>query len=152
MFLLPVTQTGRISTEELWQFALAVRFSLPRKDLASQITDLVESAQTSYTLTFDPTLAVEPDEYHRLKIEVRQPGFTVHTSTGYYDQPFYSDPPDPQITQVAVAQLEERVLHGTRSRGSAARPLSSLALTERLTQEKLQGSPESCVPIATGWK
>jgi VWFA-related protein len=137
-----VPPAGQANWSNLYRGALAVRTGgqvlVASKDLASQIVELVESGQAAYTLTFDPTPAAEPDEYHRLKVDVRQPGLVVHTSTGYYDQPFYSDPPDPQITQVAVAQLEERVLHGTRSRGSAARPLSSLALTERLTLEKLQ--------------
>jgi VWFA-related protein len=137
-----VPPAGQANWSNLYRGALAVRTGGQvlgaSKDLASQIAKLVESGQAAYTLTFDPMPAAEPDEYHRLKVDVRQPGLVVHTSTCYYDQPFYSDPSDPQITHVTVAQLEEWALQGTRSRGSAARPLSSLMLTERLPREEVQ--------------
>lgn len=140
--LADVPPTGQANWLNLQRGALAVRTGgqvlAASNDLASLITNLVERSETAYTLTFDPPLAAEQDEYHRLKVNVHQPGLTVRTSTGYYDQPFYSDPSDPRITKLTVAQLEERVLRGTRRRGAAERPLSSLALTERLPQEKIQ--------------
>lgn len=135
-----VPPADQANWSNLYRGALAIRTGgqviVASKDLASQIAGLVETGQTAYTLTFDPTPAAEPDEFHPLKIHVRQPGLLVHTSTGYYDQPFYTDPPDPQITHVTVAQLEEQVFHGTRGSGYAARPVSSLALVERLPRER----------------
>ena len=63
-------------------------------NLARQLDDCVHRAGIYYTLTFDPPLAGHPDEYHSLKVEVSHPGLIVRASTGYYDQPFYHDPPD----------------------------------------------------------
>ena len=137
-----VPSAGQANWSSLYRGALAVRTGgqvlAASKDLARQIADLVETGQTAYTLTFDPTPAAEPDEFHRLKVEVRQPGLVVQTSIGYYDQPFYTDPPDPQIAHVTEAQLEERVFHGTRGSGHAVRPLSSLELVERLSRERAE--------------
>jgi hypothetical protein len=68
---------------------------------------------------------------------VNQPGLTVDTSKGYYNQPFYDDPPDTKIRRVTVSQLEQ-ILHATHGGATIARQLSDIALTERLSQTKLQ--------------
>jgi VWFA-related protein len=138
-----VPPVGQANWANLYRGALAIRTGgqvvAASKDLSSQIANFVEGGQISYSLTFDPTPAVEPDEYHRLKVDMHRPGFTVHTSTGYYNQPFYSDPPDQQITKLTtVAQLEEGALHGTRGGVTGGHLLSSLALAERLPREKIQ--------------
>lgn len=108
----------------------------PSKDLIRQMNDCIRNAATYYTLTFNPPLASHPDEYHSLKVEVARPGAIVHTSTGYYDQPFFDDPPYPGAQQVTVAQLEQilRARHGP----SEVHELTGLTLTERLSRQRLQ--------------
>ena len=105
-------------------------------DPVTQMNDFLHSAQTSYTLTFDPPLATHADDYHTLKVEMSEPSLVARTSSGYYDQPFYDDPLDPKIRRVTVAQLEQILLvaHGG---ASAERALASLALTERLPRAEL---------------
>lgn len=96
----------------------------------------VENARIFYTFTFDPPVAQHPDEYHALQIELRPPTVTADTSAGYYDQPFYDDPPNPALQPITVAQLDQ-LLH-TAHGAAAVDQLSHLVLTERLTQTKLQ--------------
>jgi len=69
-------------------------------------------------------------------LELSQSNLTADTSTGYYDQPFYDDPPNPALQSITIAQLEQ-LLH-TAHGASAVDQLSHLVLTERLTQTKLQ--------------
>jgi hypothetical protein len=83
------------------------------------------------------SVATLGDEYHSLKIDLSRPGLIVRTSTGYYDQPFYDDPPDPAIRLATVAQLEQ-IIQGDHGGASLARQLSNLALTDRLSHARLQ--------------
>jgi VWFA-related protein len=110
-------------------------------DLPSQIESCVREAGAFYTLSFDPAPADHPDEYHRLKVEVSKPGLTARTNTGYYDQPFYSDQPNPGTRRVTVTQLEEllNMLHGSGD-SDVARQLSALKLTESLSALNLASS------------
>lgn len=55
--------------------------------LKAQIDSCVQDASAFYRLSFDPLRAVQPDEYHDLKVQIDKPGLTAHTSTGYYNQP-----------------------------------------------------------------
>ena len=107
-------------------------------DLISQIESCVNQASAFYTLSFDPSPADHADEYHELKVQIGKPGMTARTNTGYYDQPFYSDQPNPAIRRVTVAQLEQ-TLGADHGEGDAdvARQLSALELTERLSSAKL---------------
>jgi hypothetical protein len=100
------------------------------------MNDSIENARIFYSFTFNPPLADHEDEYHSLKVELSQPNLTADTSTGYYDQPFYDDPPNSALQPITVAQLEQR-LHTDRG-AAAVDQLSHLLLTERLTQTKLQ--------------
>jgi hypothetical protein len=70
--------------------------------LVGPMEDSIENAGIFYSLTFDPPLAAHADEYHSLQVEVNQPSLTVDTSKGYYNQPFYNDPPDTRIQRVTV--------------------------------------------------
>jgi len=107
----------------------------PSNDLSQQLADCLKGAETYYTLTFDPPLATHADEYHSLKVELGQPGLTARTSSGYYNQPFYGDPPNPAIRPVTVSQLEELL---QSHRGSvAAEQLLTLALIERLSDAEV---------------
>jgi hypothetical protein len=57
---------------------------------------------------------------------------------GYYDQPFYSDQPNPGSKRVTVEQLGEllKTAHG-KSEGDVVRQLSDVELTERLSSTDL---------------
>jgi VWFA-related protein len=107
-------------------------------DLGVLIGERVEEASKFYSLTFDPPPTNKVDEYHDLKVEVGGPNLTVHTSTGYYDQPVFYDQPPAGIERVTVAQLEQAL---KTKRGSSnsdlARQLSVMELTERLSSVRL---------------
>jgi VWFA-related protein len=59
----------------------------PDNDVVTQINRCIEDANAFYRISFDPPPTEHPDEYHDLKIVVDNPGTTVRTNTGYYDQP-----------------------------------------------------------------
>ena len=107
-------------------------------DLVQQINSCVQEAGTYYTLSFDPGHANHPDEYHDLKVRINRPGLTARTTTGYYDEPYYSDQPNPAARPVTVEQLEQ-VLSAAHDKQDAevARQLSDLTLTERLSSTTL---------------
>ena len=107
-------------------------------DLVSQIESCVREAGAFYTLSFDPSRADHIDEYHQLKVQIAKPGLTARTNTGYYDQPFYSDQPNPAIRRITVEQLGQ-LLDADHGDGDAnvARQLSALELTERLSGTRL---------------
>ena len=92
------------------------------------------SALNFYTLSFGPPVAVKPHEYHSLLVRVDKPELVVHTNTGYYNEPFYSDQPNPAVQRVTVEQLHQ-LLSETDSRGidGRAEKLFRLELTERLS-------------------
>jgi VWFA-related protein len=107
-------------------------------DLVQQINSCVQEADTYYTLSFDPSHANHTDEYHDLKVRINRPGLTARTTTGYYDEPYYSDQPNPAARPVTVEQLEQ-VLSAAHDKQDAevARQLSDLTLTERLSSTRL---------------
>jgi hypothetical protein len=121
----------------------------PNANLVLQINSCVQEADTFYTLSFDPSHADRPDEYHDLKVQVDTPGLTARTTTGYYDQPYYSDQGNPAVRPVTVEQLEQ-VLTTAHDKPDAeqARQLSELTLTERLSSTKLL----SCIAGLRGGK
>ena len=57
----------------------------PDNDLAGQIDRCVEDASAFYRISFDPPAAEHVDEYHDVKIIVNNPGVTVRTNSGYYN-------------------------------------------------------------------
>jgi VWFA-related protein len=130
----------QVSMMGLYKKVLAVqsggRVLPPEKELARQIASCVAETGTFYTLTFDPPLAAHADEYHTLKVELSQPGLSARTKTGYYDEPFYNDSPNPTLRQVTVAQLEQ-ILQAAHVKDSKAQPLAALELTERLSDARL---------------
>jgi VWFA-related protein len=78
--------TGNLGLKVL-AFQSGGRILGPDNDIVVQINSCVAEANAFYTLSFDPPHANHPDEYHDLKVLIRQPGLTVRTSTGYYNQP-----------------------------------------------------------------
>ena len=141
-FLEGVESVQQASLKNLDQRVLAVqsggRVLGPGNDLVSKIDNCIQEARTFYTLSFDPSPADRPAEYHSLQLQVGLTGLTVRTNTGYYDQPYYSDQPNLAIRRVTIEQLEQ-VLASARSESDAelARQLSDLVLTERLSYIKL---------------
>ena len=58
----------------------------PDNDLVRQIDECIQDASTFYRIAFDPPRAEHLDEYHELKIQLRQRGLTVRTYYGYYSE------------------------------------------------------------------
>jgi VWFA-related protein len=106
--------------------------------MAAQISRTVGQASTFYSLTFDPPRTNQVDEYHALTMEVDNPDLTVHTRTGYYDQPVFYDQTPAGIERVTVEQLEHALsAAGGNPDSRVAQQLSSMELTERLSTAKL---------------
>jgi len=59
----------------------------PDNNLAEQIDTCVADANTFYMISFNAPRTEHADEYHDLKVQVAQPGATVRTTSGYYNQP-----------------------------------------------------------------
>jgi len=60
---------------------------LESKDLAIEIANCVEDAESYYVFSFDTPPADRPGEFHSLQVNVNQPGLKVRTNTAYYAQP-----------------------------------------------------------------
>ena len=107
-------------------------------DLAGQIESCVREAGVFYTLSLNPSHADHVDEYHSLQVQIDRPGLTARTTTGYYDQPFYSDQRNPAIRRITVEQLGQWLdtVHGDGDMDIATQ-ISSLELTERLSAARL---------------
>ena len=107
-------------------------------DLVQEIESCVREAGVFYTLSFDPPHADHADEYHALKVQIGKPGLTARTNTGYYDQPYYADQPEPATRRVTVDQLEQLLgaIH-SQGDGEVARQLSTLQLTQRVSETRL---------------
>jgi VWFA-related protein len=139
-FLAGVKSVDQATAMDLYKKVLAVESGgrpLPESDLEKQMNACLQEASTFYTLTFDPSVALHAAEYHDLKVEVRQPGMTARTTTGYYDEPFYDDAANPEVRRVTVTELEQIAgSAGGKSDEEAARLLSKLELTERLSGAK----------------
>jgi hypothetical protein len=141
-FLNGVQSVEQVSLKNLDRRVLAVhsggRVLGPGNDLVSQIDSCVQEASAFYTMSFDPSPADHPAEYHSLEVQVGAPGLTARTNTGYYDQPYYSDQPSLAGRPVTVAQLEQVLASASgESDAEVARRLSDVELTERLSAAKL---------------
>src|SRR5579872_1283657 len=110
----------------------------PRNDMASEIASIVQSANPIYRISFNPSSANDPDEYHPLQVKVGRTDLRVRTNAGYYDEPFYAYQPNPGTRRMTVQELEQLLgeIHGRRD-GEVARQLADLQLTERLSRTKL---------------
>jgi VWFA-related protein len=58
----------------------------PDNDLVGQINQSVSDASAFYQLSFDPPATEKRDEYHALKVVVKQADASVRTSAGYYSE------------------------------------------------------------------
>lgn len=107
-------------------------------NVARDIGRCVEDASRFYSLSYNPPHAAEPDEYHDLKVEIRNPGLAARTNTGYYDQPVFYNQPRAPSRKVTVHELEQ-MLHtnGGEHDSELAEQLNDLELTERLSSSQL---------------
>jgi VWFA-related protein len=150
-YLEGVKSPRRVYWMNLYKKVLAVQSGglvlPPSFEMVSQINSCILDANAFYMLAIDPSLANQPDEYHDLKIEVSQPGLTARVRTGYYDQPYYVDQPNPALKRVTVEELEQ-ILRADLGDHDAelARRLSHLELTERMSTAK----PQSWTKIFRG--
>jgi hypothetical protein len=100
------------------------------ENLAKQMDECVQRLAAFYTLTIEPPVAAANDEYHSLTVKIARPGLIAHTSTGYYDQPYYSDATRAAFRKINVAQLEQMLQ--ADSKRETAQALPDLMLSERL--------------------
>jgi VWFA-related protein len=56
-------------------------------DLGGELGRIVQDAGAFYSISFDPPAAEHANEFHELKVQVKQPGVMVRTLAGYYGQP-----------------------------------------------------------------
>ncbi len=136
--VVPSLERGGIM--DVYKKTLAVKSGgriLPASDdLSGQIESCAQQADSFYTLTFDPPQAAKPNEYHFLQIGLSHPGYTAHLRTGYYNQLFYGDPPNPAVRDVSATQFGNIVMTlsmRTRAHEGPPREISALQLTERLS-------------------
>jgi VWFA-related protein len=126
------------SSLSLYRKVLAVqsggRVLPPSNNLAGQINSCVKEAGVFSTLSFDPMPAGHSHEYHSLNVLIDKPGLTARTTTGYYDEPFYSEQPKPAGKRVTVDELGQLLsaAHGKRE-GEVVRELSDVEVTQRLS-------------------
>lgn len=107
-----------------------------RFDIEREIENCVRDDGPYYRISFDPFRAERLNEYHSLKVEVDEPGLSARTSTGYYDQPYYSTDQIPPPKRVSIEELQ-KILELDESDAQKAKQLSGLELTERLSERRL---------------
>jgi VWFA-related protein len=105
-------------------------------DIVDEIENCVRETGRFYRITFDPFAAEHPDEYHDLKVEVDEPGLNARTSTGFYDQPYYSTDQIPPLKRVSLEELQ-KILELDESDAMKAHQLIGLELTARLSERRL---------------
>jgi VWFA-related protein len=120
-------------------------------DLTPLIQDCVRNPDSFYTLSFAPAPTDQPDDYHRLSLEINRPGLVAHTSMGYYDEPVYFDQPYVPPARQTVAELEQELARLKRNSDTeAVRKISSMVLAERWNTAALL-SWKRRLPGAKSW-
>ncbi|HLJ79037.1 MAG TPA: hypothetical protein VKT75_16570, partial [Acidobacteriaceae bacterium] len=73
-----------------------------------------------------------------LQVRLALPGLTAYTTTGYYDQPYYTDRPEASVQRLTVEELRQ-MLESDRGKSDSdlARRLQEVSLTERLSSSML---------------
>jgi VWFA-related protein len=92
-YLKPVVSAKRVELSNLALQVLAVQsggraFNYSSKFLSEEIAEtLVDADAPYYTIHFDAPATTQKDEFHSLKITTNQPGTTVISNYGYYNEP-----------------------------------------------------------------
>jgi VWFA-related protein len=141
-YLAGVTTPRKASSMNLDRKVLAIQSGgrvMDSPDLEDNIESCVREAGPFYRISFDPFPADHGHEYHDLKVVVDRAGLIARTTTGYYDQPYYSVNPIPPPRPLSIAQLEQLLAasHG-ESDADLARQLAGVVLTERLSERRLK--------------
>ena len=105
-------------------------------DIEREIEKCVQEDGPYYRISFDPNRAEQLNEYHSLKVDVDEPGLSARTSTGYYDQLYYSTDQIPPPKRVSIEELQ-KILELDESDAQKAKQLSGVELTERLSERRL---------------
>ena len=108
----------------------------PGLDIEGEIEKCVGESGRFYRISFDPFAAEHPNEYHDLKVEIEKPGLSARTSTGYYDQPWYSTDQIPRLKRVSLDELQ-KILEVDESDAEKAHQLTGVELSARLTERRL---------------
>lgn len=110
----------------------------PSTDLVKVIENCARSADTFYSISFDPSAATHLDEYHDIKVQMIDAGLIARTDPGYYDQPFYTSEQHPATRRVTVEELEQ-LLNANSGQGDTklAQQIATFELTQRLDDAKL---------------
>jgi VWFA-related protein len=58
----------------------------PGNDIASELQRCMADADAYYEISFEPAIADQPNEFHRLEIRIAKPGLIGRTRQGYYWQ------------------------------------------------------------------
>jgi hypothetical protein len=56
-------------------------------EVAPSINKFIQDAKAYYQLTFTPSPAAHPNEFHSIQVEVDKPGLKARTNTIFYAQP-----------------------------------------------------------------
>ena len=105
-------------------------------EIVDEIENCVRETGRFYRISFDPFTAEHPDEYHDLKVETDQQRLNARTSTGFYDQPYYSTDQIPPLKKVSLEELE-KILELDESDITKAHQLTGLELTARISEPRL---------------
>jgi VWFA-related protein len=105
-------------------------------DLVKEIQRCTQDVGHFYRISFDPFRADHPDEYHDLKVVVNRTGLTARTTTGYYNQPYYSTDQIPALKRVSIEEVQ-KILELDEGDAEKAKQLTGLELTERLSERRL---------------
>lgn len=110
----------------------------PNVDLAKVIDNCARWANTFYSVSFDPSAATHLDEYHDLKVQMKEAGLIARTNPGYYDEPFYTTEQHPAVQHMSVNELKEFLnVNSGKSDSELAQQIASIELTERLDDARL---------------
>lgn len=108
----------------------------PGPEIEQEIERCVEEAGPFYRISFDPFRAERLDEYHDLHVEVDDPRLSARTTTGYYDEPYYSADQIPPLKRISLDELRT-ILELDESDAEKAKQLTGVELTERLSERRL---------------
>jgi VWFA-related protein len=139
-FLAPLRSAKQVLPGHLGLDVLGVQSGGGLLDTSSELTAMInrciEQESVFYTLTFDPPLTNQVDDYHDLKVVVGKADLTARTRTGYYNEPVYHDHPS-EARRVSVAELEHMLETAGKKDNEVAEELSGMELTERISSTRL---------------
>jgi hypothetical protein len=101
----------------------------PAFDLVSQMKSCTQEAGQFYELSFNPASTELASDFHELQVRIDKPGLSSRTSTGYYDQPYFHDQPQPEVRPVTIEKLRQQL--------AAAKGKRDAELAKQIAEEEL---------------